>query len=165
MDLEEHVRTTGGALKRWFTAQSYDALAVGLLWLVGLLIIRVPAAPLWAILGAFFQFIPNVGTVFGLIGPAITAAISGGWERMAYVLILYAAIVVTDGLLLQPYLMKRTARVPIWASIVTPIVLGILLNFWGVLLSAPLLSIIYAYRARSRAAAAQTPPPPQIRQG
>ncbi len=43
--------------------------------------------------------------------------------------ILYAVIVVLDGFLLQAYLMKRTARVPIWASIVTPIVLGILIPF------------------------------------
>jgi predicted PurR-regulated permease PerM len=61
---------------------------------------------------------------------------------------LYAVIAVVDGFLLQPYLMKRTAKVPIWASILTPIVLGILIPFWGVLLAAPLLAIIFAYKAR-----------------
>jgi len=35
-----HARTTGSALKNWFVAQCYDALAVAALWLVGLLIIR-----------------------------------------------------------------------------------------------------------------------------
>jgi predicted PurR-regulated permease PerM len=69
------------------------------------------------------------------------------WEHPLYVLILYAVVVVVDGLFLQPYIMRRTAKVPIWASILTPIVLGIFLPLWGVLLSAPLLAVAYAYKA------------------
>jgi predicted PurR-regulated permease PerM len=61
---------------------------------------------------------------------------------------LYAGIAVVDGfLLLQPYIMKRVARVPMWASLLTPIVLGILIPFWGVLLAPPFLAIVYAYKA------------------
>jgi predicted PurR-regulated permease PerM len=44
--------------------------------------------------------------------------------------------------------MKRTARVPIWASILTPLILGLLIPFWGVLIAPPLLAIIYAYKER-----------------
>jgi predicted PurR-regulated permease PerM len=151
MRISDHLLTTGGALKRWLLAQTLDALAVGALWFVGLLIIGVPWALLWGILATALQFVPQVGLVLALIGPAIAAAASGGLERLIYVLILYAIIAVVDGLALQPFLMKRTARVPIWASILAPIVLGILFNVWGVLLSAPLLAIIYAYRARASA--------------
>ena len=150
MDFGQHVRTTGTALKHWFVAQSYDALCVGVLWLIGLLIIRVPWAPLWAFLGGALQFVPNIGLVIALIGPSIAAAISGGFERFLYVLILYAVLVVIDGLFLQPYLMRRAAKVPIWASLLTPIVLGILLPFWGVLLSAPLLAVFFTYRAKAK---------------
>ncbi len=150
MDFRDHVHITGNALKNWLVATSYDAVAVGAMWLVGLLIIGVPWAPLWAVLGGMFQFIPQFGPVLGLILPAIVGAISGGWDRLLYVLILYAVIVVMDGLVLQPVLMKRRARVPIWASILTPLVLGFFFSFWGVLVAAPLLAIIFAYRARLR---------------
>lgn len=149
MEVGEHFRLTGGALRNWFVAQVQDSVAVGLLWLVGLYIIGVPWAPLWAVLGALFQFVPQIGAVLGLIGPALTAMFKwGDWEHPSYVLMLYAVIAVVDGFLLQPYLMKRTARVPIWASILAPIVLGILIPFWGVLLAPPLLAVIYAYRRR-----------------
>jgi predicted PurR-regulated permease PerM len=69
---------------------------------------------------------------------------------MLYVLILYVIIVVVDALVLQPYLMKRSTRVPIWASILTPLVLGFVLPFWGIFLAPPLLAVIWAYRARYR---------------
>jgi predicted PurR-regulated permease PerM len=71
--------------------------------------------------------------------------------RLVYLLILYAVITAIDGFILQPAIMKRTARVPVWASIVTPIVFGLLLGFWGVLLSAPLLAVVFAYRRRAKA--------------
>lgn len=149
MNLGEHFRITGGALKNWFIAQLQDSLAVGLLWLVGLLIIRVPGAPLWALLGAVFQFVPQIGAVLGVIGPALTAMFKwGDWEHPLYVLMLYAVIAVVDGFLLQPYIMKRAAKVPVWASILAPVVLGIVIPFWGVLLAPPLLAVLYAYKAR-----------------
>jgi predicted PurR-regulated permease PerM len=150
MDLEEHVRLTGSALKNWFVAQCQDSLAVGILWLVGLYLLKVPWAPLWAVLAAVLQFVPHLGAVLGMIGPVLAATFHwGDWEHPLYVLILYAVIVMVDGFLLQPYLMKRTAKVPMWASILAPIALGILIPFWGVLLSPPLLAILYAYRARA----------------
>jgi predicted PurR-regulated permease PerM len=43
--------------------------------------------------------------------------------------------------------MRRTAKVPIWASILAPIILGIVWPFWGVLIAPPLLAIVYAYKA------------------
>ncbi len=149
MEIRDHLRLTGSALKHWFIAQLQDSFAVALLWLVGLWIIKVPWAPLWALLAAVLQFVPHIGPVLGLLGPALAATLRWtDWQHPLYVLILYAVIAVVDGFFLQPYLMKRTAKVPIWASILTPIVLGIVIPFWGVLLSAPLLAVVYAYKAR-----------------
>lgn len=166
MQTNEHARLIGGALRNWFVAQLQDSAAVAVLWLIGLWIIGVPWAPLWAVLAAMFQFIPHLGPVMSLIGPAIAAIASGGFMRLIYLFILYAVIVVIDGLVLQPYIMRRTARVPIWASILAPIVLAFLLpSFWGVVIAAPLLAIVFAYRARRREAAKRPdveiiPPPP-----
>jgi len=148
VNLIDHLRVTGSALKGWLVAQAVDALIVGLLWLIGLEVARVPLAPLWAALAGLLQFVPHFGPVIGLIGPALAAGISGGWMRLFIVLILYAVIAGMDGLILQPYLMKRRAKVPVWASILAPIVLGLAIPFWGVLLAPPLLAVVYAYRNR-----------------
>jgi predicted PurR-regulated permease PerM len=143
----------GGALLNWWRATTLDALLVGILWLIGLWVLHVPWAPLWALIGAFAQFVPNVGGMLALIGPALSLLFTdSGWEPFALLLCLYAAIVVIDQLLLQPWLMKRANRVPIWASIFGPIVLGIIIPFWGVLLAPPLLAVVFAFRKPRRAA-------------
>lgn len=137
----------GGALLNWWRATTLDALMVGILWLIGLWLLHVPLAPLWALLGAMAQFIPSVGGMLGLIGPTLGLLFAGrSWEQFGLLLCLYAAIVFIDQLLLQPWLMKRTAKVPIWASIFGPIVLGIIIPFWGVLLAPPLLAVVFAFR-------------------
>jgi predicted PurR-regulated permease PerM len=162
MQLGEHVRVTGGALKNWAVAQLQDSLAVGVLWWIGLVILHVPWAPFWAFLAAVLQIVPHIGPVLGLLGPVLAAALRWqDWEHPLYVLILYAVVVVVDGFFLQPYIMKRAARVPIWASLLTPIVLGFLIPFWGVLISAPLLAVVYAYKERkARLASAGVNPNP-----
>lgn len=150
MDVNRHFRITGQALKNWLIVQVQDSVVVGLLWWLGLYLLKVPWAPLWALLAAVLQFVPHLGPVLGLIGPAMAAAVRWeDWEHPLYVLMLYAGIVMVDGFLLQPYLMKRTAKVPMWASILVPIVLGFLIPFWGVLLAPPLLAVVYAYKARA----------------
>ena len=149
MNFSDHLRPTGSALKNWAIAQVQDSLAVGVLWLIGLYLLHVPWAPLWAILAAMLQIIPHFGPILGLIGPTLAATIAWrDWEHPLAVLVLYAIIVVIDGLLLQPYIMRRTAKVPIWASILAPIVLGIVWPFWGVLVAPPLLTVVYAFKAR-----------------
>jgi len=149
MTTADHFQITATALKRWAIAQLQDSLAVGILWLAGLWIIRVPWAPLWALLASALQIIPHFGPILGLLGPVLSAALKWrDWQHPLYVLILYAVIVMVDGFLLQPYIMRRVARVPMWASILVPLVLGFVIPFWGFLLAPPLLAVVYAFKAR-----------------
>ena len=157
MSSRSHISVVFGALKAWLVARSWNALIVGGLWFVGLSIIGVPWAPLWAVLGAVLQFIPNFGVMIALIGPEFAAMITGQGMMMIYVLMLYAVVTITDAWVLEPVLMKKTARVPIWASIITPIVLGILWPFWGVLIAPPLLAVVFAFRQHQRPSQALMP--------
>lgn len=174
MQFSRHINITGGALRNWFVAQCYDSICVGLMWWGGLTYLHVPWAPFWAVLASLFQFIPHFGPVLTFIGPAVAAVIGGGLDSFLWVLGLYGVIIIVDGLILQPIIMRRTAKVPIWASLMVPILLSLMLGFWGVLLAAPLLAVIFAYRAiakkRAQDAAQknmphQTPPGQEITGG
>jgi predicted PurR-regulated permease PerM len=141
------LKTAGGALVNWWRAATLDALIVGVLWLIGLELIRVPFAPLWAVLGGLLQIIPTFGGMIALIFPVLAVAFSGHDEwRLGLVLGLYGLIVILEGLVIGPYVLHRTTKVPWWAAFFGPIALGILIPFWGVLLAPPLLAIICAFK-------------------
>lgn len=119
------LKTAGNALVAWIRAAALDALIVGFLWLIGLELVGVAFAPLWALLGALLQFIPTYGGMIALIGPVLAVAFSGHDEwRLGLVLGLYAIIVILEGLVIGPYILHRTTRVPWWAALLGPIVLG-----------------------------------------
>jgi predicted PurR-regulated permease PerM len=150
MEPEDHLRLIATALWRWFVTRAYDALFVALLWFAGLWILGVPWSLFWAMLAGLLHFIPHFGLVLALIGPAIAGGISGGWMRAFEVLLLYVIVAVVDGLFVQPALMKGIARVPFWASLIVPILLGVIFNFWAFLFAPPLLAVFYACRTSPR---------------
>jgi len=146
-DFKAHARTAAVALFNWWKAVSIEALCVALMWWLGLLLLHVPLAPVWALIGGLMTFVPNFGGVITVIFPVLMVLFSGhDMYRLGLVLGLYALIVVVDQLALQPILLKRANRVPIWASIFIPILMGILIPFWGVLLGPPLLAVVYAFK-------------------
>src|SRR5271156_1533920 len=159
----DHAPTAGTAPMNWWRAVSIEALCVAILWWIGLALLGIPLAPVWALIGGLMTFVPNFGGVITVIFPVLMVLFSGrDWYRLGLVLGLYALIVVIDQLVLQPWLLKRVTRVPIWASIFVPILLGIIIPFWGVLLAPPLLAIVYAFRKPKPKAVPISPPDPQL---
>jgi hypothetical protein len=91
-----YLQLTGSALKNGFIAQCWDALVVGVLWWIGLYLLKVQWAPVWAVLAAVLQFVPHLGPVLGTVGPVLAAAIVWkDWEHPLFVPTLYAGIVVS----------------------------------------------------------------------
>ena len=82
------LRTAGSALLGWWQAATIDALIVGVLWLVGLELLHIPLAPLWAFLGALCQFVPGFGGALALLGPVLSLALTSGhdWYSLGYLL-------------------------------------------------------------------------------
>src|ERR1700679_3287267 len=108
-----HLKTAGGALLNWWRAATLDALIVGVLWLIGLELIHVPFAPMGAVLGGILQTLPTYGGMIALIGPVLSVTFSGHDEwRLGLVLGLYGLIVILEGLVIGPYVLHRTTRVP-----------------------------------------------------
>lgn len=143
----KHAKTAGRALLNWGRAVLIEGLCLAALWWTGLLLLHVPLAIVWALVAGVMAVVPNIGGVIALIGPVLSVLFTGhDMFRLALLLGLYAVIVVIDQLAVQPIVMKKVTRVPIWASVLAPIALGIIIPFWGVLLAPPLLAVVYAFR-------------------
>ena len=162
MSLSQHLRLLLGALKSWAIARLWSALIASVLWGIGLWLLHVPLAPVWAILAFFLHLIPYLGPPLALLGPTISLIFTVPQDdlifQVLWLLCLYLGIMVLDELILQPALMRSQAKVPLWASILAPIVLGIAIPGWGVLLAPPLVAVVWAYRARSAAKTPKTTP-------
>jgi predicted PurR-regulated permease PerM len=157
VQFQYHANLTLGALRRWLIAQLCDSLLVGALWLAVLSALQVPLPWLWALVAAGLHWLPLFGPLLALPGPAMAMLHTGApLERWIGLLGGYAAIYIVDGFLLQPLLMRKANRTPVWASLLTPLLLGILFPFWGALLAPPLLAMIYAWRH------APKPQPPHV---
>ncbi len=77
------------------------------------------------------QIIPTFGGMIALIGPVLSVAFQGSddWWRLGLVLGLYGLIAMLEGLVIGPYVLHRTTKVPWWAAFLGPIVLGIVIPF------------------------------------
>ena len=141
---QAHPHRGGSALLGWWRAVTLDALLVGILWFIGLELLHVPLAPLWAFVAAILQFIPTFGPMLAVIGPILSVAFadSDNLLNIGLVLGLYGLIAALEGLVIGPYVLHRTTRVPWWAAFLGPIILGILIPPWGVLIAPPLLAIV-----------------------
>jgi predicted PurR-regulated permease PerM len=144
------VGTAVAGLGDWLQAMVLDALIVGALWLVGLLALRVPYALIWAGLAVVLQLVPIVGGMLTLVGPAIAAVAMPGDSlfHLSMVFGLYAVIVILDGLVVGPYVLHRRTLVPWWAALLGPVVLGLLIPPWGVVIAPPLLVVGFAVFGR-----------------
>src|SRR4051794_10531045 len=58
-----HLRTAGTALVNWWRAVTIEGLCVAVLWLIGLLLLHVPLAPVWALVAGLMTLVPNFGGV------------------------------------------------------------------------------------------------------
>jgi len=56
------------AFRRWLLAQILDAFLVGLLWLLGLWLLKIPLAPLWAVVVGIAAGAPFTGDHLRLPG-------------------------------------------------------------------------------------------------
>ena len=92
----------------------------------------------WAIVAFFFSFVPSVGLILSMIGPALVALVTGGWQMALLVVAGYSAINLVVDYVIQPRMMARELNLSplvvfislvLWASLLGPV---------GALLAIPL---------------------------
>ena len=71
-----HLRTAGKALVNWWRAVTIQGLCVAVLWLIGLLLLKVPLAPVWALVAGLMTLVPNFGGVIALLGPVFSILVT-----------------------------------------------------------------------------------------
>jgi len=114
-------------VRSYVTVTTWVNLLVGVVDTVLLLIMGVPYAVLWGALAFLFGFIPSIGFLLSLVGPALMALLVSGPQAAAIVIV--AFIVINGGI--QNIILPR--RMGEGTDLSPAVVFGSLL-FWGFIL-------------------------------
>ena len=133
--LEDAGRRVGQYLLMQLVVNVSYAIPIGLgLWIIG-----VPNAPLWALMALVLRFVPFIGPVISSIFPlALAVAVDPGWSMLLWTVALFAIVELVSNNIIEPWLYgSRTGLSPL------AIILAAVLWTWlwgpiGLLLSTPL---------------------------
>ena len=111
----------------YFGARSVLALAFALAAGGVLIIVGVDLVLLWVLVAFFFSFIPNVGFIFSVLGPALMALLGQGLVPALLVVVGYSVANVVIDYVIQPRFMSRELDL-------SPLVVFVCLFFWAAVL-------------------------------
>ena len=129
----------GRRLSRYFLTQLAINTGFGCVIAAGLLLIGVPSAGLWGILGTLLRFVPYVGAWLSAVIPVtLAAAVDPGWTMALSTLALYAVVELIAGQVVEPFMYGHSTGL-------SPISVVVAAIFWswiwgpiGLILSTPL---------------------------
>jgi len=123
--------------RRYFGVATVFGGIVAVLDGVGLLLLGIPAAGLWALLAFITNYVPNVGFIIGLIPPALMGLVVGGPSKMFQVIALYCVINLIIQSVIQPKFVGDAVGLTTTMSFLSLIVWAYLLGPLGAILAIP----------------------------
>jgi predicted PurR-regulated permease PerM len=132
---------------RYIRAQVMLGGVVGLLTLVGLIILRIPFAPLLALIAGFMEMVPTVGPwISGIIAILVTAALAPA--QVGWVVLLVVGIQIVENIFLVPRIQSKFMHLHPALVMVLLVVGMFLAGIWGFILVLPLAAAskeVYRY--------------------
>jgi predicted PurR-regulated permease PerM len=126
----------------WLQGQLILGLMVAILVYIGLTLIGVPNALLFAVLTGLFELIPIFGPILSAIPAIFTAYGEIGATSALIVAILYLAVQQLENHVFYPMVVKKVIGVPPLVSIIALFVGGELAGFLGIVISVPAVIVI-----------------------
>ena len=123
--------------RRYFGVATVFGGIVAVLDGIGLLILGIPAAGLWALLAFITNYVPNVGFIIGLIPPALMGLVTGGPTLMVEVILLYSVLNLIIQSVIQPKFVGDAVGLTTTMSFLSLIVWAYLLGPLGAILAIP----------------------------
>jgi predicted PurR-regulated permease PerM len=131
-------RVLGGFIR----GQLIDAVVVGVLIFIALLLLHVPYAYLVAVFSGVFQVVPYLGAIAGFIPAVILAVINNGPTNAIFVAVAFAAIHQLDGNVIAPRIMRGSVGLsPVW-MVLSVLVFTELFGLIGTFVAVPAAAML-----------------------
>ena len=136
-------RTANTTFTNFISGQFIEALILGFLCMLGMLILDIPHAVTIGVMIAFTALIPIVGAIIGTVIGAILILPVSPIKAVVFVIFLLILQQI-EGNIIYPKVVGSSVGLPgIWVLVAISIG-GSLWGLVGILLSVPLFSVIYA---------------------
>ena len=138
-DVERVLYEIRTAWMGWLRGVGIDMLVTGVLLYIGLMLVGLDFALVFAVLGALFVLIPYFGAVAGGI-PPVLFALADSPGKAAIVFGLYILVQQVEGNVIIPLVMSRQVSLHPAVIIIGVVVVGRIIGFLGLLVAVPLIS-------------------------
>lgn len=124
--------------RSYFIVSTVFGLIVAVLDVGALMLLDIPLPLVWGVLSLITNYIPNIGFVVGLMPPAILALFNGGWEKAAWVIVIYLVINIVIQSVIQPKFVGDAVGLSTTLTFISLIFWGWVLGPLGALLAVPM---------------------------
>jgi predicted PurR-regulated permease PerM len=126
-------------LSRYLLLQFLVNAGYGILFGIGLYIIRLPHALLWGLLAALLRLVPYIGTLIATAFPiAMALAVFPGWQHALLIVALYLVLELVVANIIEPWLYGAHTGMSSLAILVAAVFWSMLWGPVGLILSTPL---------------------------
>lgn len=124
----------------WLYGVAADMVVTGTLLYIGLMLVGLDYALVFAVLSALFVVVPYFGAVAGGIPPVLFALAERGPTTAAITLGVYLLVQQIEGNLVIPVVMSRAVNLHPAVVLVGVVIVGNVLGFVGLIVAVPIIS-------------------------
>ncbi|WKY45401.1 AI-2E family transporter [Eubacteriaceae bacterium ES2] len=138
------VKTIDDIFYKYFSGKLFTSILIGFLFYLGLLIINVQYAPLFAVVVGVLNMIPYFGPILGAI-PAILITLIDDPVKALWVGVLILVVQQFDGNVLAPSVLGKIVELnPFWV-LVSVVVGGSMFGILGMFIAIPMFAVIKVF--------------------
>ena len=140
--IEKYFHSSNEIFFRFITSQFLDAIIVGILVTIALLIMGVKYAPVLGFFIGLFNMIPYFGAIIATVISAIIVWITGGLSQVIWMLIVVIILQQIDANIINPKIVGKSLKISPLLVIFSVTVGGAFFGVFGMFVAVPIIAII-----------------------
>lgn len=129
------------SLKGWLKGLMLSILLITVMLIIGLTIMKIPAALVLALLAGLLKIIPNFGSLIAMI-PGVLLGLTLSTQTAIIVALIYMVSQTIVSNIVTPIIQNKIINLPPALTIISQVIMGTLSGALGIILAVPLLAII-----------------------
>ena len=130
------------SLTGWLKSTILSIVLITIMLTIGLTIMGIPAALVLALFAGMLKIVPNFGSAIAMI-PGVLLALTISTNTAIIVALIYIVSQTVVSNIVTPLVQKKMINLPPALTIISQVIMGTLSGGLGIILSVPLLAIIF----------------------